>query len=311
MRASSKDHPIVSLTVNSPDGDAAEHLQRALSELTHFDPTVRVSNPSAGHFVLAGRRVAQLQVICDRIRDELHLAIQVSAAKAVLLETIRRTAEAEGKYIRQSGGRGNYGHCWLLIEPRQPSEGYQFTSEIRGGEVPNEYIRPIEEGVLGAMESGILAGYPIVDVKVTLSGGSYHEADSNELAFRFAGSIAFKEAAKKAFPVLLEPVMTVEVTVPEEQTGTAIVDINSRRGRIGGMELLAGSQLIKAIVPLSELLGSRSGGLAEFPMEFAGYEEVHHRGGFDGTVPGVPAILPKVPNQGRGSIAARHESETE
>jgi elongation factor G len=198
------------------------------------------------------------------------------------------------------------------VEPNAPGKGYEFINDIKGGVVPLEYIEPIDQGVQGALELGILAGFPIVDVKVTLYDGSYHEVDSNEMAFKFAGSIAFKEAARRASPVLLEPVMAVEVTVPEEQMGTIIGDINSRRGRIEGMEHLAGSQVIKAIVPLSELLSSRSRrGLAEYPMEFAGYVEVPHTGGFDGVDPGVPAILPKVPNRGPGSVAARLESETE
>ena len=215
MRASSKDHPIVSLTVTSPDDDT-EHLQRGLSELTHFDPTVSITHSTAGQFVLSGRRVAQLQVICDRIRDEFQLAIEVTAPRAILLETIRGTAEAEGKYIRQTGGKGNYGHCWLRIEPSQPSEGYQFTNDIPDSAVPNEYIKPIEEGVRNAMELGVLAGFPVVDVKATAFDGSYHDVDSNEMAFKFAGSIAFREAAKKALPVVLEPMMAVKIAVPSD-----------------------------------------------------------------------------------------------
>ena len=261
--------------------------------------------------VVAAMSATHLEEIGDRLLYEHGLKVSMSDFRVICLERICRKAEGEGKYIRQTGGSGNYGHCWLRIEPNEPGKGYEFVNEIKSGAVPKEYIKPIDQGVQEALELGILAGCPIVDVKVTLFDGSYHEVDSNEMAFNFAGSIAFKEAARKASPVLLEPVMAVEVTVPEEHMGKIIGDINSRRGRIEGIERLAGSQVIKAIVPLSELLGSRSRGPAEYPMKFAGYEEVPYRGGFDGTDPGVPAILPKVPNQGRGSAAARLESETE
>ena len=193
----------------------------------------------------------QLEAISEK---SLESRRSKSASPVAFRETIRKAAEAEGKYIRQTGGSGNYGHCWLRVEPNAPGEGYEFINEIKGGVVPKEYIKPIDQGVQGAMELGILAGFPMVDVKVTLFDGSYHEVDSNEMAFKFAGSIAFKEAARKAHPVLLEPVMAVEVTVPEEFMGVIIGDINSRRGRIEGMEHAGGSQVIKAMVPVAELL---------------------------------------------------------
>ncbi len=282
-----------------------------MARIAREGPGVSIDAEPEGAYILSGNSVSYLESIGDRIRGEYHCAINVSPIKVVFLETIRKQTEAEGKYIRQTGGSGNYGHCWLRIEPNEPGKGYEFINEIKGGVVPKEYIKPIDQGIQGALELGIRAGFPVVDVKAILFDGSYHEVDSNEMAFKFAGSIAFKEAARKASPVVLEPVMAVEVTVPEEQMGTTIGDINSHRGRIEGMERVAGSQLIKAIVPLSEMLGSRSRWLAEFPMQFAGYEEVPHWGGFDGTEPGVPATLPKVPKQGRGSVAARLESETE
>jgi elongation factor G len=254
---------------------------------------------------------AHLTEITECLHREYGLQVEITNLKVLFVETIRRKAEAEGKYIRQTGGSGNYGHCWLRIEPNEPGKGHEFVNDVEGGAVPKEYIKPIDQGVQGALELGILAGFPMVDVKVTLFDGSYHEVDSNEMAFKFAGSIAFKEAARKASPVLLEPVMAVEVTVPEEHMGTIIGDINSRRGRIEGMEHLAGSQVIKAIVPLSGLLASRPGWLLECPMVFAGYQEVPRRGGFDGTKPGVPVVLPKRPSQGSGSLAVRPEFETD
>jgi elongation factor G len=203
------------------------------------------------------------------MRREHKVEANVGEPKVAFRETIRKMAEAEGKYIRQTGGSGNYGHCKLRVEPNEPGKGYEFINGIKGGTIPKEYIKPIDQGVQGAIELGILAGYPLVDIKVTLFDGSYHEV----------GSIAFKEAARKASPVLLEPVMAVEVTVPEEHMGTIIGDINSRRGRIEGMEHVGGSQLIKAIVPLKEMFGyvndirSSTQGRASYSMQFARYEE--------------------------------------
>jgi elongation factor G len=194
-------------------------------------------------------------------------------------ETLTRPAEGEGRYIKQTGGRGQYGHAKIRLIPRQPGEGYEFLNEIVGGSIPKEFIKPIDMGIREALEGGVLAGYPMVDVKVTLYDGSYHDVDSNEMAFKIAGSMAFKEAAKKASPVLLEPVMSVEVVVPEEFMGTIIGDLNSRRGRIEGMEHRAGSQVVKAIVPLANMFGyvndmrSSTQGRATYSMHFARYEE--------------------------------------
>jgi elongation factor G len=285
----------------------------ALARLADEDPTFKVrTDEDSGQTIISGMGELHLEILVDRMRREHKVEANVGEPKVAFRETIRKKAEAEGKYIRQTGGSGNYGHCWLRIEPNEPGKGYEFINDVKGGAVPKEYIKPIDQGVQGALELGILAGYPIVDVKVTLFDGSYHDVDSNEMAFKFAGSLAFKEAAKKASPVLLEPVMTVEVTVSEEHMGASIEEINSRRGRIENIEDIAGSHLVRAILPLSELIGpSRSRWLQESPMAFAGYVEVSHRGGFDGTEPEVPAILPKRPNQGRGSLAARPEYETE
>jgi elongation factor G len=206
---------------------------------------------------------------------------------------------------------GNYGHCKLRIEPNGPGKGYEFVSSIPDGVVPNQYIKSIDRGVRSSLELGILAGCPLVDLKVTVFDGSYHETDSNELAFELAGSIALREAAKKASPVLLEPVMAIEVEVPKELRGTIIDEISSRRGRVESMEDVNGWHVIKALVPLSDLLASTFQGLSEFPIEFAGYEAVPDGGWRGGTEPGVPAILPKAPKRGLSSAAASLDSETE
>jgi elongation factor G len=235
----------------------------------------------------------------------------------IYLETIRKTAEAEGKYIRQAGGSSNYGHCKLRIEPNEAGNGYEFISTIKSDSVPKEYITPIDQGVQGAMKLGIVAGYPLVDIKVTLFDGSYREVDSNEMAFKCAGAIALKEAARKASPVVLEPVMAVEVAVPEQLMGVIIGDINSRRGRIEGMENEADSQVIKAMVPLAEMLGYENDirlltrGQACQSMHFARYEPTRHRGGNDGDGAGVTANKPGGPKAGRGFTAARLNPEPE
>jgi elongation factor G len=221
-----------------------------------------------------------LEIIVDRMMREFNVQANVGKPQVAYRETIRKHSEAEGKYIRQTGGSGQYGHVKIRIEPNEPGKGYEFVNEVVGGTVPKEYIKPVEQGIREAMEGGILAGYAMVDVKATLYDGSYHEVDSNEMAFKIAASMAFKEAARKASPVLLEPVMSVEVVVPEEFMGTIIGDLNSRRGRIEGIEHRAGSQVIKSMVPLSEMFGyatnmrSSTQGRATYSMHFSRYEEV-------------------------------------
>jgi elongation factor G len=271
---------VISVAIEPKTKADQEKMGVALAKLADEDPTFKVrTDEDSGQTIISGMGELHLEIIVDRMKREHKVEANVGEPKVAFRETIRKKAEAEGKYIRQTGGSGNYGHCWLRIEPNEPGKGYEFVNDIKGGVVPKEYIKPIDQGVQGALELGILAGYPIVDVKVTLFDGSYHEVDSNEMAFKFAGSIAFKEAARKASPVLLEPVMAVEVTVPEEFMGTIIGDINSRRGRIEGMEHAAGSQVIKAIVPLKEMFGyvndirSSTQGRASYSMQFARYEE--------------------------------------
>jgi elongation factor G len=272
--------PVISVAIEPKTKADQEKMAVALSKLADEDPTFKVhTDEDSGQTIISGMGELHLEILVDRLKREHKVEANVGEPKVAFRETIRKHAEAEGKYIRQTGGSGNYGHCKLRIEPNTPGAGYEFVNEIKGGVVPKEYIKPIDQGVQGALELGILAGYPIVDVKVTLFDGSYHEVDSNEMAFKFAGSIAFKEAARRASPVLLEPVMAVEVTVPEEFMGTIIGDINSRRGRIEGMEHVGGSQVIKAIVPLKEMFGyvndirSSTQGRASYSMQFARYEE--------------------------------------
>ncbi len=271
---------VISVAIEPKTKADQEKMGIALSRLADEDPTFKVrTDEDSGQTIISGMGELHLEILVDRMRREHKVEANVGEPKVAFRETIRKKAEAEGKYIRQTGGSGNYGHCKLRVEPNTPGAGYEFINEIKSGSVPKEYIKPIDQGVQGALELGILAGYPMVDVKVTLYDGSYHEVDSNEMAFKFAGSIAFKEAARKANPVLLEPVMAVEVTVPEEFMGVIIGDINSRRGRIEGMDRLAGSQVIKAIVPLKEMFGyvneirSSTQGRASYSMQFAHYEE--------------------------------------
>jgi elongation factor G len=271
---------VISVAIEPKTKADQEKMGVALSRLADEDPTFKVrTDEDSGQTIISGMGELHLEILVDRMRREHKVEANVGEPKVAFRETIRKKAEAEGKYIRQTGGSGNYGHCKLRVEPNTPGAGYEFVNDIKGGAVPKEYIKPIDQGVQGALELGILAGFPMVDVKVTLYDGSYHEVDSNEMAFKFAGSIAFKEAARKANPVLLEPVMAVEVTVPEEYMGVIIGDINSRRGRIEGMDRLAGSQVIKAIVPLKEMFGyvneirSSTQGRASYSMQFARYEE--------------------------------------
>jgi len=252
----------------------------ALSKLAQEDPTFRVhTDPDSGQTIISGMGELHLEIIVDRMMREYKVEANVGKPQVAYRETIRSNSEAEGKYIRQTGGSGNYGHAKIRISPNEPGKGYEFINDIKGGTIPKEYIKPIDQGIQDAMQRGVLAGYEMVDIKVSLYDGSYHDVDSNEMAFKIAGSMAFKEAAKKAKPVLLEPVMAVEVTVPEEYMGTIIGDLNSRRGRIEGMEMVGTTQAIRATVPLSTMFGyathmrSSTQGRANYSMQFKQYEE--------------------------------------
>jgi elongation factor G len=221
-----------------------------------------------------------LEIIVDRMMREFGVGANVGKPQVAYRETIRKNAEAEGRHIKQTGGHGQYGHVKIKVEPLPTGGGFEFVNEITGGRVPKEYINPTEVGIKEALEGGVLAGFPMSDLKVTLYDGSYHDVDSSEMAFKIAGSMAIKEAARKAKPVLLEPIMSVEVVVPEEYMGDVIGDLNSRRGRIEGMELRGTTQIIKSVVPLSEMFGyatelrSRTQGRGSFTMHFGRYEEV-------------------------------------
>jgi len=272
--------PVISVAVEPKTKGDQEKMGVALGKLAQEDPTFKVAtDPDSGQTIISGMGELHLEIIVDRMMREFNVQANVGKPQVAYRETIRKKAEAEGKYIRQTGGSGQYGHVKVRIEPNEAGKGYDFVNEIVGGVVPKEYIKPVDQGIKEAMEGGVLAGYEMVDVKATLYDGSYHEVDSNEMAFKIAGSMAFKEAARKASPVLLEPVMSVEVVVPEEFMGTIIGDLNSRRGRIEGIEHRAGSQVIKAMVPLAEMFGyatnmrSNTQGRATFSMHFSRYEE--------------------------------------
>jgi elongation factor G len=273
--------PVIQLAVEPKTKADQEKMGLAIQKLAQEDPTFRVNtDPETGQTILSGMGELHLEIIVDRMMREFGVGANVGKPQVAYRETIRKSAEAEGRHIKQSGGRGQYGVVKLRIEPLAAGSGFEFVNEIFGGSVPKEYIGPVEVGIKEALEGGVLAGFPMSDVKVTLYDGSYHEVDSSEMAFKIAGSIGFKEAARKAKPVLLEPIMAVEVVVPEEYMGDVIGDLNSRRGRIEGMELRGTTQIIKASVPLSEMFGyatelrSRTQGRGSFTMHFGRYEEV-------------------------------------
>ncbi|MGB7191375.1 MAG: elongation factor G [Acidobacteriaceae bacterium] len=272
--------PVISVAVEPKTKGDQEKMGMALARLADEDPTFKVrTDEESGQTIISGMGELHLEILIDRMKREHKVEANVGEPRVAFRETIRKMAEAEGKYIRQTGGSGNYGHVKIRLEPNEPGKGFEFIDAIRGGVVPKEYIKPTEQGIKEALHNGVLAGYEVVDFKATLYDGSYHDVDSNEMAFKIAGSMAFKEAARKASPVLLEPVMAVEVTVPEEHMGTIIGDINSRRGRIEGMDHVGGSQVIKAMVPLKEMFGyvndirSSTQGRASYSMQFARYEE--------------------------------------
>ena len=242
--------PVIEVAVEPKTKADQEKMGMALAKLAQEDPTFRVrTDQTNGQTIISGMGELHLEIIVDRMMREHKVEANVGKPQVNYRETIRTNAEAEGKYIRQSGGSGNYGHAKIRIEPNETGKGYEFSNDTKGGSIPKEYVKPIDQGIQEAMQGGVLAGYEMVDIKVSLYDGSYHDVDSNEMAFKIAGSMAFKEAARKAKPVLLEPVMAVEVTVPEDYMGTVIGDLNSRRGRIEGMEMVGGVQAIKATVP--------------------------------------------------------------
>jgi elongation factor G len=272
--------PVISLAIEPKTRQDQEKLSLAMGRLAQEDPSFRVTtDQETNQTIISGMGELHLEIIVDRLKREYNVDANVGKPQVAYRETIRKPAKAEEKYARQTGGRGQYGHVVLEIEPNEPGAGFEFVNKIVGGVIPKEYIPAVEKGVREALEGGIIAGYEMVDVKVNLVFGSYHEVDSSEMAFKIAGSIAFKEAARKASPVLLEPVMKVEVVTPEDYMGSVTGDLSSRRGRIEGMNSRPGTQIITAMVPLAEMFGyetelrSMSQGRAASTMHFARYEE--------------------------------------
>ena len=273
--------PVIDVAIEPKDKDAQEKMGIALAKLSEEDPTFKIyTNAETGQVVIAGMGELHLEIIVSRLKDEFNVDCTVGKPQVAYKETIRKEVEIEGKFVRQSGGRGQYGHVWLKLQPLEPGEGFKFENKIVGGVIPKEYIKPVEEGIKEAALSGVLAGYPVIDFKATLFDGSFHDVDSSEMAFKIAGSMAFKDGAKKANPVILEPIMRVEITVPEEYVGDVIGDMNSRRGRMEGVEAQPGIQIIKGFIPLSEMFGyattlrSKTQGRGTYSMEPSHYEEV-------------------------------------
>jgi elongation factor G len=273
--------PVISVAVEPKTKQDMDKLSKALQSLSEEDPTFRVStDPETNQTVIAGMGELHLDILVDRMLREFKVEANIGAPQVAYRETIRKATQAEGRFVRQSGGKGQYGHVVVEVEPAEPGSGFEFVSKIVGGVIPKEYIPPAEQGMKEACESGILAGYPVIDLKATLTDGSYHEVDSSEMAFKIAGSMAMKEAVMKASPVLLEPVMKVEVEVPEDFLGDVMGDLNSRRGQIEGMGSEAGVAKVTADVPLAEMFGyatdirSKTQGRGIFSMEFSHYGEV-------------------------------------
>ena len=273
--------PVIDIAIEPKDKVAQEKMGIALSKLAEEDPTFKVhTNHETGQTIIAGMGELHLDIIVDRLKREFKVECNVGKPQVAYKETIREKVRVQGKFIRQSGGKGQYGDVWFEMEPLEPGKGIEFESKIVGGAVPKEYVKPIEQGMREAAESGILAGYPVIDFKATLVDGSYHEVDSSEMAFKIAASMAFKEGCKQAKSVILEPIMKVEITVPEEYMGDVIVDVNSRRGRMEGMDGNDGMQEIHAFIPLSEMFGyatdlrSKTQGRGTYSMEPSHYEEV-------------------------------------
>ena len=273
--------PVIHLSVEPKTKTDQEKMGVALGKLRSEDPSLRVrTDEETGQTILSGMGELHLDIIVDRMKREFSVECNVGAPQVAYRESITKTVEVQGKFVRQSGGRGQYGDCWLRLEPGEPGEGFTYVDAIKGGVIPREYIPAVGKGAEEASENGVLAGFPIVDVKVTCFDGSYHDVDSNEMAFKIAGSMGFKEGARKAAPVLLEPIMAVEVVVPEEYMGDVIGDLNSRRGRIMGMEARGGAQVVNSHVPLSSMFGystdlrSATQGRATYSMTFDHYDQV-------------------------------------
>jgi len=272
--------PVISQAVEPKTKVDQEKMGMALSKLAQEDPSFRVkTDEETGQTIISGMGELHLEILVDRMKREFKVEANVGAPQVAYRETIRKSVESEGKFVRQSGGRGQYGHCWLRLEPQEPGKGYEFVNGVVGGVIPKEYIPAVDKGIQEAMKNGVIAGYPVVDIKVTCFDGSYHDVDSNEMAFKIAGSMGFKDGVIKANPVILEPIMAVEVETPEDYMGDVMGDLNRRRGMILGMDDVGGVKALKAEVPLSEMFGysttlrSMSQGRATYTMEFKKYQE--------------------------------------
>lgn len=273
--------PVISVAVEPKTKSDQEKMSIALGKLAQEDPSFRVTtDEESGQTIISGMGELHLEIIIDRMKREFNVEANVGKPQVAYRETIRSQVEQEGKFVRQSGGRGQYGHVWIRVEPRERGAGYEFVNAIVGGAIPREYIAPVDKGIQEQLDNGVVAGYPMIDVKVTLFDGSYHDVDSNEMAFKIAGSMAIKEGAKKASPVILEPIMKVEVTTPEDYMGDVMGDLNRRRGILEGMDDTPSGKVVRALVPLAEMFGyatdvrSMSQGRATYSMEFAKYSEL-------------------------------------
>ncbi len=273
--------PVIHIAVEPRTTADQEKMLVALQRLAVEDPSFRMrTDEETGQTIISGMGELHLDIIVDRMKREYKVEANIGKPQVAYRETLSKEVEAEGKYIRQTGGRGQYGHVWLRVRPAAPGKGFVFVNKTVGGSIPREFIAPVEKGVAEALEGGVLAGYPMVDVEVELFDGSFHEVDSNEMAFKIAGSLGFKEAANKAGPILLEPIMATEVIVPESFMGNVIGDLSSRRGKILGMEPRAGAQVVSAQVPLAEMFGystslrSATEGRAIYTMQFHHYAPV-------------------------------------
>jgi elongation factor G len=273
--------PVISIAIEPKSKADQERLGISLQKLATEDPSFRVrTDEETGQTIISGMGELHLEIIVDRLLREFNVGANVGKPQVAYKETIRKSVEQQGRFVRQTGGRGQYGDVWIKLDPQQPGAGFEFVDGIKGGSIPREYIPAVEKGIREATENGALAGYPVVDVKVTLFDGSYHDVDSSEIAFKIAGSMAFKEATRKANPVLLEPIMAVEVVVPEEFMGDVIGDISSRRGKVLGMNSRPAAQAVDARVPLAEMFGyatdlrSMTQGRATYTMQFSHYEPV-------------------------------------
>jgi elongation factor G len=273
--------PVIQIAIEPKTKADQDKLSDALGKLSDEDPTFRVKvDDETGQTLISGMGELHLEILVDRMKREFKVEANVGKPQVAYRETITKSVQQEGKFVKQSGGRGKYGHVWIEVSPNEPGKGYEFENAIVGGTIPKEYIPSVSNGIQEAMRNGVIAGYPVVDVKVKLYDGSYHDVDSDEMSFKVAGSMAFKDAARKAGPVLLEPLMKVEVTTPEEYLGDVMGDLNSRRGKIEGFSSRKDAQVIRGMVPLAEMFGyattlrSMTQGRAIYTMQFSHYSEV-------------------------------------